>query len=218
MSTRTTSASIALAVTTLALGLAGCADDLPAGTVRAASPTAAGPGEVLVTFVRPESSCDTGEYAVVVDEHGRFVANVVAGTNVSYSTTPGPHAFYAWSNVDLHIDKEQSFNPVAAVRVNVEGTEPQYVALEVATPCGARANFDLHQVKRTSAAWAEVQGWLASTTPVTVDRKAGQALLEARPAHLRNALEFGMAKLRRSHEADARRARYEATQREDSVD
>ncbi len=217
---------LAVTVTSLAVSLAGCAESLPPGTSLASGPPAAGPGEALVTFVRPVSSCDTGEYAVVVDDRGRFVGNVATGTRIAVSVMPGLRAFYAWSNVDVHVDREPAFNPVSALRVNVANGQEQYVALEVAAPCNTRSTFSMrlplmmgmHPAPGQVGAGGDVDDMLASTKLVTVDQAAGQVALDAKPAHLRAHLAQGEAALRRGEDTGAQAAQYRTIQKEDSTD
>jgi hypothetical protein len=215
MPTRTTSAPLAFAVTALAFALAGCVDELPPATTPAITPATVGSHEVPVTIVRPVSRCDTGEYAIVIDERGHFIGNIAAGTKLSVAMERCHHALSAWSNVDLHVDRVVGFNPVAAVKVDATGHEPRYVTLEVSEPCQYRATFDMHSVAETDKAWGDVSEWLARATLVTADQAAGQARLDAKPAHLRSMLEFGATKLERNREVAARNARFEAIQLED---
>ena len=218
MRTLSTSSLFALAVTSFAISLAGCAEALPPATSLASAPPAAGPDEALVTFVRPVSTCDTGSYAVVVDAHGRFLGYVAAGMRVAVPVRPGAHVFYAWGNIDYHIDKETSFNPVAAARVEAVGGQDNYVAIEVETPCTTgRTTFLMHQAQLGGGAGGDLQDWLASTKLVTVDRAAGQAEIEAKPIHLQAHMEKGQAALQKMEQTKARDARYKAVMREDAV-
>jgi hypothetical protein len=178
-----------------AAALVGCADAIPPGTTPAASPVAPGGGDALVTFVRPESSCDTGEWAIVVDERGHFVANVSTQTQVSYVTTPGEHIFYAWSNDDVDVDINPNYNAVAAVRLNLVAGQSHYVAVEVTSPCSVRSNFELHAVAGKGAGWEDLEKWLTKAKPMTCDRAVGQSLLELHPRHLQRHLRLGHRKL-----------------------
>jgi hypothetical protein len=210
--------ALTIVATSLAFAFVGCVDALPPGAVLASAPPAApGPSEASVTFVRPESACDTGEYTVIVDDHGRFAADVAAGTQVTVPVVPGAHAFYAWSHVDVHVNIERAYNPVAATRVNAVAGRATYVSLEVESPCRSnRATFEMHQFAAAAAADKELEHWLGNTRAVTVDRAAGQARLEENPAHLAWRLELGQQRLRRVDEAEAAGARHAALQLEDS--
>ncbi len=184
--------------------LVGCTDALPPGTTPAASPAAPGSGDALVNFVRPSSSCDTGEYAIVVDERGRFVANVPTNSQASVRVNPGPHLFFAWSNDDVQVEINRNVNPVAAVSVDAVAGQSHYVAVEVATPCSVRSTFELRAVAGTGGAWADLEGWLAKAQPMTTDRAAGQARLDEEPVHLRRHMELGrekLVRLERNHAA-----------------
>jgi hypothetical protein len=226
MRTLSTSSLLALAVTSLAVSLVGCAEGLPPGTAFESAPPVAGPGEALVTFVRPVSTCDTGSYAVIVDDHGHFEGYLAAGTRIAVPVTPGTHAFYAWGNVDYHIDKEPSFNAVSAVRFKAVEGQDNYVALEVATPCvtgrttfalRAPLHISMHAAHDQAGAGGDLDDMLASTKLVAVDRTAGQASLESRPAHLRAHLERGENALLRGDQERAREAQFQAIQREDAT-
>jgi hypothetical protein len=194
--TRIMRALLVLPATSLAFALAGCADALPPGTTPAPGVQAGpGPRESLVTFVRPVSTCDTGEWAVVVDERGRFVGDVAAGTQISVVTSPGPHRFYAWGNIPLGYT-EFGMNPVGAVRLTTRPGESAYVSVEPPAPCATRAAFELRAVSPEGPRAGELHDWLTATTPVTVDRDSRQRALDARPTHLQAHLELGEAKLR----------------------
>ncbi len=184
----------------------------------APGPSSAGPDGTAVTFVRPESPCDLGEYAILVDDHGHFVGNLAAGTRLVHPTTPGDHAYYAWSNVDLIVDRVPNFNPVSAVRVHAVPGQSSYVLLDNSKPCQSRFAFDMLSVNRGSGAWGDVAQALASTKPVRVDRAAGQLALDARPAHTQLYRELGVAKLQRNDQADTARVRQVGLRHEESFE
>jgi hypothetical protein len=193
-----------------ALGV-GCEEALPPGTTIAEKAPALQGREAVVTFVRPVSPCDTGEYAVVVDDHGRFVGNVAAGTRVSYATEPGRHVFYAWSNVELVVLSNPNFSAVAAVRADVRPGEPNYILMDSAKPCQGRLSLEIASVRAMrdpAAGLAEVTGLLERTTPVNSDVVAGQAALDSRRARVHFYMELGKMTLRRRDLAreEARRA------------
>ncbi len=214
MRVRSTPASFPAFALLLAASLAACADAIPPGTTPASAPAAPGPAEALVTFVRPVSTCDTGEWAVVVDEHGRFVGNVQTNTQVSFSTTPGPHVFYAWSNDDIAENINPNSNPIAAVRVGAVAGQSHYVSVEVATPCAVRSTFEMRAVAGNTAAWGDLEEWLGKTQPMTVDRSVGQSLLDAEPDHLHRRLRLGQLKLALVEETRAAAARHTTLLRE----
>jgi len=192
----------------LALVFAGCADALPPGTTPvAAAPVAPGPERALVTFVRPVSTCDTGEWAVVVDEHGQFVADIASGTRVYLETSPGVHHFYAWSSVPLE-SSDLGINPVGAVRVATRAGESAFVAVEYPQPCQSRSAFELQGISADGPRGGELREWLADTTAVSSDRAARQAALEASPVHLRRHIDLGEAKLRQLDEQRDRASRH----------
>jgi hypothetical protein len=177
---------------------------------RAAFLSAPQPGDASVVFVRPESSCDGGDYSIVVDDHGRFVGNVAPGTRVSVPVRPGTHIFYAWSSLDLRVEKEPNFNPVAAVRVNAVPSQTEYVSLTDSRhhfECNAWMSVEMTPQDVLSS---DLAGWLNSSKAVVADRGAGQAALNARPALLQTDLELGQAKLQRLDELHAREERRRA--------
>ena len=189
-----TSASLSLAAL-LAASLAACADAIPPGTTPVAAPPSPGPTDALITFVRPVSVCDTGEWAVVVDDRGRFVGNVSTDTQISYATTPGDHVFYAWSNDDVDVDINPNFNPIAAVRLRAVAGQSHYVSVEVTSPCSVRSYFEMHAVSGHSAGWADLEEALGKTHPMSCDPAVGQSLLDAHPRHLQRRLRLGNRKL-----------------------
>jgi hypothetical protein len=211
---QSTRISLVLLATCAAVALGACVDALPPGTSLADAPLAAAPGESLVTFVRPDSSCDRGEYAVIVDDHGRFVGNLGPGMQMQVPVAAGLHAFYGWGNVDYHIAKEPGFNAVNAVRVQATANEDVFVAVEVA--CGLNAGFDMYSVVRGQGAWSDVERWLHATRRVSADRTAGQLALESKPIHLRANLELGARRLGNADADAARKARDEAFRKEDT--
>jgi hypothetical protein len=180
----------------LATLLGGCADALPPGTRPGALPVSPSAPESLITFVRPTSTCDTGEWAVIVDARGRFVANVPTNSQVAYVTRPGIHTFYAWSNDDIQMEINRNLNPVAVVVVEATPGQSQYVAVQVTAPCSVRSNFEMRTVAGSGPAWQDLEGWLKKAQPMTVDRAVGQALLNEEPIHLARHLELGREKLR----------------------
>src|SRR3954468_11860456 len=71
------------------------------------------PGMARIVFVRPATACDTSDHAVVVDESGKFIANLTGGTAFSADVAPGPHAFFVWPGVDMRTEKVENFRPVS---------------------------------------------------------------------------------------------------------
>jgi hypothetical protein len=165
-----------------------------------------------VVFVRPESPCDTSDYSVVVDERGRFIGNVAAGTQVVVPVSPGRHVFYSWSDRDLRFDKLPEFNPVAATRVDAVGTETHYVALlvesrgSVVSRCYPYAVVSMQPVTPGD----ELQEWLQSTQLLVPNQEAGQLALRSNSALLQTHLELGRAKLDQIDYATAKKARRDA--------
>ena len=208
-----------LAASCLGFLLSGCAREVPPAMTPSASLLAPPAGQAAVVFVRPLSPCDTSEYSIVVDDHGRFVGNVAPGTQIVVPITPGTHVFYSWSNIDSRSEREPSFNPVMATRVDARGEGPQYVALIVqmqdstVTRCNAYSHVSMHRVRpgqRDDTLWSDLQEWLRSTQPLVANQPAGQATLNANPALLQTHLELGHAKLRAMDDFHARKARRDA--------
>jgi hypothetical protein len=210
MALRVLAAFPVMAASGFALLSLGCLQLPPSSTVATSLP---GPGthEASVVFVRPVSACDTADYLVISDSHGRFVGNVAPGTKVAIAVAPGQHTFYGWNNLDLRFGTEPNFNPATAERVNAVEGQTYYVALVAFRPCHqARSISEMALVAPGGGLWGDVQDWLKSTTPIQVDRQAGQAALDARPALLQTYLELGEWKLRRLDDERARKERYEA--------
>jgi hypothetical protein len=191
----------AFAVAPLALS-AGCLSPStpPAMTpVASAQPT---PDAGVVVFVRPTDPCDGSDFTTVVDERGRFVANVAPGTSAAVPALPGRRVFYAWSSFDYRDEAHPEFNPVSAARVGVSPGETSYVGLLVrqrnssVTRCGHWILVDLLPVGPRSPMWSDLQGWLASTKLHVADAAQGQAALDRNPAMLASEIELGQAKMR----------------------
>jgi hypothetical protein len=146
---------------------------------------------------------------VVVDERGRFIGNVAAGTQIVVPVSPGQHVFYSWSDRDLRFGKLPELNPVAATRVEAVGTETQYVALLVETRgsvvsrCYPYAFVSMQRVARGD----ELEAWLQSTQILVPDREAGQLALRANADLLQTHLDLGRRKLALLDEQTARNAR-----------
>jgi hypothetical protein len=203
-----------LAACVAATVLVSCTDALPPATRLASTLAPQGANDARVLFVRPLSPCDSGQYAVVVDDRGRFVGNVAAGTQLALPTTPGNHVFYAWTNIDVLRSGTASTKAVAAVRVVAVRGETSVVALESDTPCHTGELFAMRAMAGRHASGDELKGWLASTQPVDVDRASGQHALDASPAHLTAYLELGAEKLRANDERAAKSDRLNAVRHE----
>jgi len=216
---RAASAHVVLFATASAV-LAGCTHELPPATTVAASLPGPSGSDGSVVFVRPVSQCDTSGYTIVADENGRFVGNVEPGTQISASVTPGTHVFYAWSSLDLRVEAVPAFNTVAATRVDVSPSQTQYVAIIVNRPtynCLDWAIVNLRAVGQHDHYWDELQGALHSAQPMNVDTAAGQAILDAKPALLREYLGLGRTKMERLDEQRARDTQRRAVRLETGV-
>ena len=130
----------------------------------------------------------------------RVVAYVKAGT----------HVFYAWDDVDLLIDREPNFNPVAAVRVTVGEAKREYVALLVpmdghdCISSSGRTWVNMTNVRPGDYLAPELPSWLQTTKEIVADSRAGQAELASQPAHLATYLELGAVKLQQIEASAAR--------------
>jgi hypothetical protein len=184
----------------------GCGIDLPPATTPAAALPGPAPRGASVVFARPPSVCDSNEYTIVVDERGRFVGNLAPGTRLAYPVTPGRHAFYAWSNFDLRLGINANFNPAAAEHVEAVEGQTYYVAVILNKSGSYCPPWLPPELKGADTATdpGDVASWLRSTTPVDVDRVAGQAKLDSKPALLRTYMELGQWKLQRLDEENAR--------------
>jgi hypothetical protein len=189
-----------LSPTLLPLVLAACGTSLPP----AMAPAGATPdARDSLVFLRPRSACDTGDYTVVVDDAGKFVANVAPGARVGVALPPGPHVLYAWSSRDVRYDKEPTFNPVSATRVQAAEGAARYLELRVLVRSDANKNrcypyapVAFHHVPAGAAG-----EMLATTEPMRVaDPAAGQADLEGNPERLKEHLAYGAQRLERREE------------------
>lgn len=203
---------------TLALAaLAACAPRIPpamAPTTGDVAPTAEA---AAVVFVRPATPCGTSTYTIVADEAGRFLGSISQGTRFSVRAAPGPHVYYAWSNLELPLDRPPMINPVLGLRADAAAGDTTYVVLSASSGGGGRNNrctessmAVFRDVRRNDARWDAVRGWLASTQPLEPDVAAGQAELDRRPAEVRRRLELGQMRLRQDDEARAWRAQLDA--------
>jgi hypothetical protein len=170
-----------------------------------------------VVFVRPHTPCDTSDYSIIVDEHGRFVGNLTPGTKMTVPVSPGNHVFYAWGDRDVRFARGPNSNPVTAVRVQLRASETEYVALEVetvdeatVTRCWPYAVVAMHRLDSSGARSEDLHHWLDSSKLLAADRDAGQSALDRNPALLQSHLELGQAKLMSLEEASARKARRDA--------
>jgi hypothetical protein len=217
MLNETRTRSVLLAATCFAaLFCGGCETELPPATAPVAALAAPAPGQGSIVFVRPESQCDRSDYTIVADEQGNFVGNIGPGTRIAHPVTPGTHVFYSWSSYDLRIEKEPNFNTTGAVRVTVAPSETRYVTLLMYRPhyeCQDWPVLEMNAARRPGEL-VDVQGMVASTKPVGVDRAAGQALLDAKPNLLHTNLDHGRWKLLRLDDQNAREERTKATQAE----
>lgn len=173
---------IKLALTCLAL--AACAEP----KVRAMDPASgspllrpAGPGEASVVFVRPPSSCDTVEYASIVDENGHFVGNAGSNTMFAVTVPAGPHAFYAWPHGDLQPGTYSSYRPVAAVLLDTKAGDVARVAILIPKGPSLRCNvpgYELAVADGDDSARAEIESWSRKARPLQPDTEAGERDLE----------------------------------------
>ncbi len=174
----------------------------PAMAPAAGAATPPDSAQSTIVFVRRASGCDTGDYTVVVDEHGRFVANVAPGTQVAVMTAPGSNVFYGWSSRNVRFEKEANFNPVAATRIQTTGLQTKVVALRVilresaSNRCYPYAPVAMRQVPA-----GESDAELAGTERLVADQAAGQAELDKDPALLKAHLAFGARRVQTNEEA-----------------
>jgi len=181
----------------------GCLRIPPAMTLAASVPPPAA-GSASVVLVRPSQACDSGDYAVVVDERGRFVGNVGPGTRLAVEVSPGSQIFYAWNHIQW-VRRSNPIWPTGAARLNLTKGQTRYLLLDGCTGTTTLLNV----VAQGDALWGDLQDGLRSTKPIVADRAAGQALLEQRPAELRRRLEVArrqLVELDTARERDAVRA------------
>jgi hypothetical protein len=162
-----------------------------------------------VVFVRARTACDTSDHITVIDDGGRFVANLTPGTRSAARLQPGTHVFYAWENRDLRWESHPEWNPVGAVRVVVPEGDTKFVAVHVnnardasVTRCWAYAPVEMHAIASPDAS-------VADTDPLVPRQADGQAMLDEAPVTLQSHVELGRRKLREIDAARERNARRE---------
>ncbi len=171
-------------VALICLALGACSEPMvpamhPAGGSPLSRP--AGPGEASVVFVRPPSSCDTIQYASIVDENGHFVGN--AGSNTTFTVTlpAGPHAFYVWPHVEPRPGAYSNYLPVAAVALDTKAGDVARVAILVPKGPSLRCNvpgYDLALADGDDSARAELESWTREARQLQPDTEAGERDLE----------------------------------------
>jgi hypothetical protein len=183
--------------------LAACATSVtvpPAMTPAAGSPVPDS-SQGTIVLARPRSGCDTGDYSVVTDDHGRFIANVAPGTQVAATMVPGSYTLYAWSSRDVRFDSEPNYNPVAATRVRATAGQSEVIVLRVVMrQTASHRCYPYAPVTFRHVRPGESDDEAATTQQLVADQAAGQAEIEKDPARLKEHLEFGAERLRRNDE------------------
>ncbi len=139
------------------------------------------PGMARVVFVRPASACDTSDHAVVVDENGKFIANLSGGTAFAADVAPGRHAFFLWPGMDLRSEKVAGFRPVSVFDLQLQSEASSVVKIDVAAPTEGRGRCYSQSVfvwEREQATLDE--GALSELRFMDADPRAGDAYLHER--------------------------------------
>ena len=139
------------------------------------------PGMARVVFVRPATACDTSDHAVVVDESGKFIANLTGGTAFAADVAPGRHAFFLWPGIDMRTDKVDNFRPVSVIELQQEPETSSVVRIDVVTPVEGRGHCYQQSVFFFEKPVKELDSdALSGTRLVDSDQQAGDAYLRER--------------------------------------
>jgi hypothetical protein len=152
------------------------------------SPPAAGMARVV--FVRPESSCDTGTYPIIVDENGHFVAQIAQNSRAFVDFTAGAHTLYAWPSIDPRSDENNpDTDPVAVERVRLAPGTTRYIEIRIPRRSTMRCpRFTFFALEKMDDDDEDLQVSLKETRPITADRAAGETALDPAlvQAHMEN--------------------------------
>lgn len=174
--------------------------------------TPVAPGMARVVFVRPATACDTSDHAVVVDESGKFVANLTGGTAFAADVAPGRHAFFLWPGIDMRTDKVDNFRPVSVIELQPASETSSVVRIDVATPVEGRGHCYQQSVFFFEKPAKELDAdSLKGSRLVESDQQAGDAYLRERKelsgAYFEMAHGVLVAQRHRRAEANARTER-----------
>jgi hypothetical protein len=131
-------------------------------------PTVAPPNAAVVVFVRP-SHYGQSVATTILDDHGFFMGDSIAGTEFSVALAPGPHLFLSWAENTASLSASLLPGRVYYVEVSPRmGWWSTRVQLIAVTP--------------RSSNWSEIKTWLSEATQLVPDTAAGQAYLNGRQA------------------------------------
>jgi hypothetical protein len=153
-----------------------------------------------VVLIRPESQCDSSVYPIIVDESGHFVGQISQNSQATIEMSPGDHMLFAWPSVDARVEKYPSFDPVGVAPLHLQAGETSYVQVYIPlqhrgrTDCWRITTFGLRRLKSTDT---DLQGWLATTKPITIDQAAGEADIAKDPATVQAHITSGKRELER---------------------
>ena len=180
-----------------------------ANDANAKSVAAPSAGMSRIVLVRPDSSCDTATYPIIVDENGHFVAQLSQNSQLSIEMPPGDHTLFAWPNIDPRVEKLPNFDPVGIEKLHLEAGQTKYVVAFIprgrSLRCPRFTIFGLRQAKEEEP---DLEREIAAAKTITIDRSAGEAELAKDPAVVQAHLESGRRELER------REARRDGRERE----
>lgn len=145
-----------------ALAVAGCGSSYMHTAKGPQPPVPA--GQAVVVFLRPSMFALLAHYQVI-DEKGRFLGELLAGSHFAVPVPAGDHVFVAFHDGD-----PLAHNDAMRARLLPGLT---YFALVQPTMTGV----EITAIAPRSESWSRVRGWLADTDALVPDPAAGQAFL-----------------------------------------
>jgi hypothetical protein len=218
--------------------LAGCSPYRPPFT-QAAMPTsvvaAPASGEATVVFLWPEASCDPPGFVTLATGDGRFVGNLIRGSQISARIPAGPTTIVGWDDLMEEVSQGTDRTTVPVLHAELAAGRTYYVRLAFgewdargplerdhwARPrrgmpqrlCAMfrdQATMALVTLSPARDGWANVADWAMSLPVLVPDREAGQAWLDASRAALAIHLAVGEARFGDLREAGRRLATLQA--------
>jgi hypothetical protein len=151
-------------------------------------PLRAPPGQALVVFVKPsdyesvESGLRQSDYPrllagrpslwrpnrvdTIIDEHGRYLGDILPMSHFGAAVEPGRHLFTA-----VRIPDVFAAGNVRGLEAELEAGKAYFVEI------GSGEAYDLLAIKPDSASWTKRESWLATTTRLAPNHAAGEAEL-----------------------------------------
>jgi hypothetical protein len=147
----------------------------------AAAAIVAPPDKATVVFLR-HGSWGAAVGTSVIDDHGRYLGDALAESYFAVNQAPGEHVYSTWKTMAgfFRTNTENwGMENAAAVHATLAPGRVYYVEIDPRMGLW-KAQAELFAVTPRSPKWAQVQGWLATTTMMRVDWRGGQADLQSR--------------------------------------